>query len=418
VVRSDASSASNHEPAEAFGYSNYRRFFVGQALSNVGTWFQMIAQSLLVLKITGRASSLGESMAIQSLPILLLGPFIGPFIDRANLRRILVVISSGAAVEAFALATLVETHHVTIYWIFGLSFALGFCLVFLQPAIATLLSELVAPPAIPSAVSLNAVQNATGRLAGPAAAGLLYAWRGPGTCFIVNGISYLIVVVAVLSLRRERLYVRPTSNRSARQVFDGLSYAWRSPLHRGQLIAAVVIGCLAFNYPIFYSAMTQLVLHSGAASFGIAETINAGFAVLGGLVLSRRLRHPTRRTFVLGCALLGTSLLVTALAPDIIAFYLDMVLFGLCVVTYGTVNQTLFQLNTPRDRLGSVMSLLSYANQGTTPIGSLLIGGVISWAGARAGLAVGASSALGAALVLGAGLRRAARRAEPQPAGD
>jgi MFS family permease len=404
-------SASDGTGGSAFAVSNYRRFFIGQSLSYVGTWFQTLAQALLVLKLSGNGSSLGEVFAAQTLPMLLLGPFVGPYIDRANLRRVMLIAAAVAGTEAVTLGVLTATHHVTVDLILGLSFVLGFSQLFMLPSIQTFVSELVPPEAIPSAVSLNAVQNSIGRLAGPAIAAVVYAWRGAATCYFVNALSFLVVFVAICSIRRRDLYPRHSPQRSARQFFESFAYVWRTPALRGQLLANMAVGCVAFNFPIFYSSFSVLVLHHGNAhagsiTFGVAESLNAVFATIGGIVLSRRLRRPTRRTYVLACAALGGSLGLTSLAPDTAVFLADMVVFGFCVVFYTTVNQTSLQLNASPDRLGSVMALSTFGLQGTTPIGSLLAGWLIGLATARAAIGAGAFTALAAAAVLGVGLFR------------
>lgn len=384
----------------AFSIPNYRRFFVGQSLSNIGTWFQMLAQSLLVLKLTGRASALGESVAIQAAPFLLLGPFIGPLLDRINLRRTMTWIALAAGIEAAGLAALTATHHVTIWWIFGLAFVLGCINMFNQPAIQAFVGQIVPRAAVPSAVSLNGVQMAVGRLAGPALAALLYAWRGPAVCFSVNAGSYLIVIVALLMLRTNEMYPRVPRARERGELRESLAFAWNSPAHRGQLIANAFVGMFAWNFGIFYASFTQLVLRSGSLSLGIAESINAFAAVIGGIILSRHLTHPTRRTYILSCVALGIALALTASAPNLTTFYICMVLFGSTTVCYTAVNQSLLQRVTPPERIGSVMTLATYGTMGTTPIGALIVGWLTNIGTARAAIGAGAASLLISALVL------------------
>lgn len=384
----------------AFSIPNYRRFFVGQSLSNIGTWFQMLAQSLLVLKLTGKASSLGEATAIQAAPFLLLGPFIAPLLDRIDLRRTMTWIALAAGVEAAGLAALTATHHVTIWWIFGLSFVLGCINMFNQPAIQAFVGQIVPRAAVPSAVSLNGVQLAVGRLAGPALAALLYAWRGPAVCFSVNAVSYLIVIGALIMLKKSEMYPRQPRVRARGELRESLSFAWNSPAHRGQLIANAFVGMFAWNFGIFYASFTQLVLHSGSLSLGIAESINAFAAVIGGIILSRHLTHPTRKTYILGCVALGTALALTSMAPNLTTFYICMVLFGSTTVCYTAVNQSLLQRVTPRDRIGSVMTLSTYGTMGLTPIGALIVGWLTNVGTARAAIATGAASLLISALVL------------------
>jgi MFS family permease len=380
----------------------------------------MLAQALLVLKLTGRASALGEATAIQAAPFLLLGPFIGPLVDRINLRRVMIAIAVAAGLEASMLATLTETHHVTIWWIFGLSFLLGCINMFNQPAIQAFVPELVPRAAIPSAVSLNGVQTAAGRLAGPALAALLYTWKGPATCFAVNAVSYVIVIVALLSLRRGELYPMQARRRTRGALKDSFRYAWQSPMHRGQLIANAFVGMFAWNFGIFFASFTQLVLRSGSLSLGIAESLNATFAVIGGVVLSRRLTRPTRRTYVGGCVALGSALALTSLAPNLITFYICMALFGSTTVCYTAINQALLQRVTPRERIGSVMTLSTYGTMGTTPVGALIVGWLTTIGTARAAIAAGSASLLISALVLTISARRQGRPlasfASPPPA--
>jgi len=396
---------------DAFAYSNYRRFFVGQSLSNVGTWFQLLAQALLVLKITGRASSLGEVMALQTLPMLCFGPFIGPFLDRTDIHRLLMIVSVVAGVEAALLGVLTATHEVNIAWILGLSLIVGFAQMFTQPSNQTFLPRLVPRAAIPSAVGYNSVQMTIGRLAGPAAAALLYAWKGAGACYFVNAGSYAIVLISLLSLRRSALQPRVATRRSPRQFAEAFAFVRSSTLHKEQLGANVVIGCFAFNFPIFFSSFTQQVLHSGSFSFGLAETANAAGALVMGLILSRKLRNPTRRTYLLACCFLGGTLVNAGLAPNMVVFTVDMVVFGFSVVTYQISNQIILQKNTPPSRLGSVMALSSYGSQGTTPIGSLVTGWLIALGTARLALVVGGSAAILAAIVLFLITSRSARTA-------
>jgi len=321
----------------------------------------------------------------------------------------MIAIAVAAGIEASALATLTRTHHVTIWWIFGLSFVLGCINMFNQPALQAFLPELVPRAAIPSAVSLNGVQTAAGRLAGPALAALLYAWKGPATCFAVNALSYVIVVVAMLSLRRGELHPTIARARTKGALKDSFRYAWRSPVHRGQLIANAFVGMFAWNFGIFFASFTQLVLHSGTLSLGLAESINATTAVIGGVILSRHLTAPTRRTYVGGCVALGTALGLTSLAPNLVTFYICMVLFGSTTVCYTAINLSLLQRVTPRERIGSVMTLSTYGTMGTTPVGALIVGWLTTIGTARAAIAAGSASLLISALVLTISARRQGR---------
>jgi MFS family permease len=405
----------------ALAVRNFRLYFVGQVLSNVGTWFQMLAQGLLVLKLTGSAAALGAVTALQNLPLLLFGAWAGVVIDRVNVRRLLIITSALAGVQALVLGIVTGTGHVTVWWVMALAFPLGLVQMFDRPGGQAFLPQIVERELIPSAVAFNSVILSSGRLAGPAIAGLVYAWKGPATCFYVNAISYAVISIALLLIRRRELIPRHAQPRASGQLRDGLRFVWRSPLHRDTLIANAVIGCLAFNFPTVYASMVTFVFHAGGSAFGAAESTNAAFAVLGGLVLARRLRAPTGRTFVIACFALGATLTANGLAPNLAAFIACMPFFGLAAVSYQTVAQSLLQQNTPNELIGRVMALFNLGTQGTTPIGALITGWVTDTVSARASLGLGAASLWISGSVLGIALLRARRRQRgvaptPEPA--
>lgn len=408
VRRGDDPLARASSSRGALSVVNYRRFFVGQSLSNIGTWFQTLAQALLVLKIAGRASALGEVVALQTFPMLVFGPLVGGWMDRANLRLLMITVAVFSGCEAAALSALTAAHLVTIKWIFALSLLLGFAQLFQQPSIQAFTVELVPEGMLTSAYSLNGVIQGVGRLAGPALGTLIYVWRGPAASFALNALSYLVVSLMLCSLRRRELRPRRRLAKGATGFRDSLRFSWHAPV-RAQLIANAAVGTFAFNFPIFFASFTQLVLRSGAASFGIAEATNAVSAVVFGSLLARRLRSPTRRTYSLACLGLGAALGVAAGAPDLVVFLFAMLLFGATLVAYNAVNQSVLQRSTPSDRIGTVMTLSAYGTSGTSPIGALIAGWLTVAGTARAAIGVGAFSLFLVALILVALDRRALR---------
>ena len=158
------------------------------------------------------------------------------------------------------------------------------------------------------------------------------------------------------------------------QLRDGLRFAWRSPLLRIVLLTNAFIGMLTFNFPAFYSSLVKLTFHAGAAGFGVAESLNAITAVGAGFVLARRLHHPTMRLVALASALLGVSMLYSAVSPSLSLFLAGMPYFGAAVVCYTTVTQSLLQQHTPPEKQGRIMSLFMLGTMGTTPIGGILTG--------------------------------------------
>jgi MFS family permease len=390
----------------AFAVPNVRLYLAGQGLSNIGTFFQVVGLTLLVLKITGSGFALGATLSLGAVPFLLFAPWAGTIIDRVDIRRLLLTTSTLAGLQALALALLIATGAINFWWIAALTLLVGLVQTFDRPAAQAFLSELVPATQLPSAVALASSAQSVGRLGGPAIAAIVYASFGPAWCFGINAASYLAVVAALLLLRRSAMLPRAPRRHATGQLRAGLSFIWRSPLHRGPLIANAVIGCLAFNFPLFYASITTQDFHGGALAFGIAESLNAVTAVLAGLYLTRSPRTPTRRGFALGAAALGISLGWSALAPTLWLFYAGMLYFGAAVVYYSTTSQALVQQNTPPEMVGRVMSIYMLGIMGTTPIGGLIVGFVIDAIDPRAALALGAASALLCAVVVLLQLRR------------
>ena len=369
--------------------TNVRRFLFGQSLSNIGTFFQIIAQALLVLELTGSGLALGLVSAAQFLPLLLFAPVAGVWIDRIRIPRLLSITASIAGLEALTLGILTATGQVTIGWIFGLTLVLGIAQVGDRAAGQAFLTELVGSELLPSAVGLAAVANSVGRLGGPAIAAALYAWQGPAACFFFNAASYLAVVVSIALLRRRELLPRTPQSRRPRQLRDGIIVAWRTPVLRRVLLANAVIGGFTFNFPAFYSSLCSLTFGAGAGAFGLAETLNAITAVAGGFLLARRFRKPTLGTYAAAAAALGASLLYSAVSPTLLVFLIGMPYFGLAVVSYQIVAQVIVQQHTPDGMHGRMMSLLNVGTQGVAAIGGVATGWLTDAISPRASLALG-----------------------------
>lgn len=378
--------ADGREPSD----HNVRLYLAGQGLSNIGTFFQIVALSLLVLDLTGSGLALGATMATSALPFLLIGPWAGVAIDRLPVRRLLAVTSTLAGLQALTLGVLVQTDTISIGWILGLALVGGSVTAFAQPAGQAFLVELVPRTRLPNAIALSGAAQSVGRLGGPAIAALVYASLGAAWCFYVNAASYLAVVIALALLRRRDMIPRPAVSRAGAGLRAGLHFVRRSPVLRSTLLCHAAIGCLAFNFPLFYSSLTTRTFHAGSFAFGVAESLNAVTAVGGGLLLTRKVRTPSRRTYVVACLLLGLSLGWSAVSPTLWLFFAGMLYFGITVVYYSTVAQSLIQQATPHEMAGRVMSLFTLGSMGTTPVGGLVAGFVIDAASPRAALGLGA----------------------------
>jgi MFS family permease len=383
----------------ALKFHNVRLFVAGQGLSNIGTFSQVVALSLLVLQLTDSGLALGAVMAAQALPILLLAPWAGSFLDRLPLRRVLFVTALMGAVQAGGLAVLALTSTINLAWVFGLAIGLGCVQVFDRPGGQAFIAELVPREAIAGAVGLASSAQAMGRLGGPALAAVLYAWAGPGSVFAVNAASFAAVLVALMLLRSSELLPRAIHADKRTDMSTALSFARRSPPIRSVLLANAFVGLLAFNFPTFFASISSLTFDQPSL-FGAAESINAVTALAAGVLLARHVRRPTLRTAGIAAICLGSSLAWVALSPGGPVFLAAMPYFGLAVVWYATSSQTLIQQHSPAEMGGRMMSLYTLGSMGTTPLGALIVGAVIDRWSPRVAIGLGASSAVVAGLVL------------------
>jgi MFS family permease len=397
--RTAADAPSPGEPPQrreaagnALRIPNVRLYLAGQSLSNIGTFFQIVALSLLVLHLTGSGFALGATLSLAAIPFLTLGPWAGVIIDRVQIRLLLIVTSTLACLQALSVGILISTGQISVAWIMLLTFLLGCVQIFDRPAGQAFLGELASRERLPSAIALSSAAQSVGRLGGPAIAALVYASLGAAWCFYINAASYLAVVAALALLRRSQMMPRRPRSEATGGFSAGLRFIWRSPLHRSTLLANAVIGCFAFNFPLFYSSLVIKDFHTGSLAFGVAESLNAITAVLSGLWLTRSLRTPSRRSFGLACFGLGASLAWSAASPTLGLFFAGMLYFGVAVVIYSTVSQSLIQQNTPPELIGRVMSFYMLGIMGTTPIGGLIAGWVIDAYDPRAAIGLGAAS--------------------------
>jgi MFS family permease len=397
-------SVTSRPARSAAAYYNVRLFVAGQALSNIGTFSQLVALSLLVLQLSDSGFALGATMSVQAAPMLLLGPWAGVVLDRASLRRLQLITAVLGALQAFGLAFLALTGLVSLPWILLLALGLGAVQAFDRPAAQAFLVELVPPSSLNSAVALASTTQSIGRLGGPALAALLYVWQGPGTVFAVNGLSYLAVLAALLLLRPRELLPRVPQPPHPGQFKAALNMAWHSPVLRPALLANAFVGLFAFNFPTFFSTIATLTFGQPEL-FGWAESINAVAALAAGLFMSRSVSSPSGRLVSLTCLGLGSALLWVAVSPTPLVFLASMPWFGFVVVAYSVSMQALVQHHSPRDMAGRLMSLYALGTLGTTPLGGLLVGVMIDQISPRAAVGVGGASAVLAGVFLLRALR-------------
>lgn len=375
---------------------NFRLYFGGQAVSRIGTWMQMIAQSWLVLTLTGSSVLLGLVVALQALPVLLLGPYGGVVADRVDKRRLMIALQSVMGVQALALGALTIAGEIRFWEIAVLAAVLGANNAFEMPARQAFMLELVGPERLRNAVTLNAVMVNVARTVGPAVAGLLIAAAGEGICFLVNAVSFVAVVASLLALDTGGIAASPPASRSRGQLREGVRYVRGTPELVLPLVLMAIVGTLTYEFSVTLPVLARRSLGLGAEGFGYMTAAMGAGAVVGGLVVAARGRTGSR-PLVVAVAFFGVFVLAAALAPSFALELAALVLVGAASVSFVSVANSTLQLGSAPHMRGRVMGLWAVAFQGSTPIGGPLIGWIISLTDARAALAVGGVAALGAA---------------------
>jgi MFS family permease len=396
----------------ALSVPNYRRYYGGQAISLIGTWMQMTAQSWLVLTLTHSSTALGVIVALQTLPVLLLGPYGGVIADRVSKRHMMIALQSAMGVQALILGLLTASGAVRVWEIGALAALLGLGNAFENPARQSFMMELVGPEHLRNAVSLNSVLVNVARTVGPAVAGILIAGVGTGVCFLINAGSFVAVVASLARMDRGALSPTMPTPRARGQLREGLRYIRSTPQLGVPLLMMAAAGCLTYEFQVSLPVMASRGLHVGATGYGFMTSAMGIGAVVGGLLVAARGRTGLG-PLTAAASGFGVAIGLAAVVPNL-ALELAALAFagGMSISFMSTGNSTL-QLGAAPEMRGRVMSLWFVAFQGSTPIGGPIIGWVMDVAGARAGLGLGALTCF---LVAAGGLMALRRLTALRPA--
>ena len=305
---------------------NFRLFFAGQLISQVGNWLTLIAQTLLVLHLTDSGLAVGLLAACQFLPVLVLGAWAGLVADRRDKRTLLMVVQTFAMLQSFALAALAFMDHPPVAALYAVALAGGFATAFDNPARRAFVVEMVPQENVQNAVSLNSALMTGSRVVGPAVAGLLIVNVGFGWCFLVDGLSYLAVLAGLKMMRTEELRPSVPTPRSKRQVRAGIAYARSQPELWVPLVMMTIIGALAFNFNVVMPLFVKRSLHGTDTTFTLLYSVVSIGSLVGALHTARKTSTSVRQV-VRASALFGVSLLALSLAPTLgVALPLGMVL--------------------------------------------------------------------------------------------
>ncbi|QPZ40134.1 MFS transporter [Paramicrobacterium chengjingii] len=379
---------------------NYRIWFIGALVSNIGAWMQATTQDWVVLvDLTDNdALAVGTTMALQFGPQLLLVPISGYIADHFDRRKILMCTQSALALLAAGLGILLLTGVAELWHVFIFAFTLGVVNAIDTPARQVFVSDLVGQDNMANAVSLNSASFNTARLIGPAVAGILIALVGSGWVFMINAVSFIAVLTVLVSLRVKELYPSPRATGSPiKNIVEGFLYVKARPDLTVIFVIVFIMGAFGMNFPIVASTMA-VEFGRGASEYGALSSILAIGSLTGALLAARRAR-PQMRIVITAAGLFGAASTVSGVMPTYISFAISLILVGFSTVTLLTTANSYVQTTTAPIIRGRVMALYGAILMGSTPVGAPIVGWVANAFGARWTLGVGALAGFAACAV-------------------
>lgn len=384
----------------SFRHRNYRILFPANAVSNIGSWAQRIAQDWLVLELTNNNGTyLGLVTAVQFAPVLAFSLHGGKLADRFNKRKVLILTNIIGGAASLALGILVMTDLIALWHVFVLAGILGISTAIDAPVRQSFTTEVVGQADLPNAVSLNSANFNAGRLVGPAISGGLIAAFGTGPSFIVNGLSYFFVIAALMNLNEKGFFHqdRPKSDGSIR---EGIAYAKARPDIYVVMLMVFFLATFGLNFQIFNALMATQEFGLGPASFGLMGTFIA-IGSLSGAIGSARLERFRNTKFVIkGGIAFSISIMVLSIIPSYSLYILWLPICGVTALTTLVSANSIVQTSTDPAIRGRVMGLYLLIFMGGTPFGSPLIGTTTELIGIRPTIAVCGGISLAASLII------------------
>ncbi|HSD64279.1 MAG TPA: MFS transporter [Ignavibacteriaceae bacterium] len=362
----------------ALRYRNYRLFFGGQAISLIGTWMQQIALGWLVYRLTDSAFLLGLVGFATQIPTFLIATFAGVIADKYDNHKIIITTQSLAMIQAFLLAYLTLTHQITIWHIISLCILIGIINAFDMPTRQRFVIEMVEDKNdLPNAIALNSSMFNSARLIGPTIAGFLISSVGEGMCFLLNAISYLAVIGALLAMKLKRKETIQKNGKVLRELKEGIKYAYNFKPIRAFLILIAVASFAGMPYTILMPVVARDILHGNANTLGFLMAAIGSGAVGGALYLaSRRTVIGLGKWVFYASSIFGFSLILFSFSRTIPLSIFLLLFTGFGMMVQMASCNTLLQTIVDDDKRGRVMSLYITSFVGAAPFGSLIAGGL------------------------------------------
>jgi MFS family permease len=385
----------------ALRYRNYRLFFGGQSISLIGTWMQRIAMSWLVYRLTHSPLLLGVVGFAGQLPTFLFAPLTGVLADRWNRHRTLLVTQTIAMLQALVLAILVMTGTVEVWHIVVLAILLGTVNALDMPVRQAFVVQMIeGKEDLGNAIALNSSMVNAARLLGPSVAGMLIAGFGEGVCFLINAVSYVAVIVALLAMNIAPLTTAPPKGQVIAHLKEGFSYAFGFGPIRNIILLLALVSLMGMPYQVLMPVFAKDILGGGPHTLGFLMGASGLGALVGTIFLAAKKGVRGLGLFIaVAAAVFGAGLIAFSLSHVVWLSMLFVLVAGFGMMVQMASSNTVLQTVVDDDKRGRVMSFFTMAFMGMAPFGSLLAGGLASRIGAQRTLMIG-----GAFCIVGAAL--------------
>lgn len=368
----------------AFKYKNYRLFFGGQIISLTGTWMQQVAVSWLVYRLTNDALLLGVVGFSSQIPTFLVSPFAGVIADRISKHKIIIATQIFSMLQAFGLVFLFYSGNINVWHVIILNSFLGFINGFDVPVRQAFVVEMVEKKEdLGNAIALNSMMFNAARLIGPSVAGLLIAALGEGLCFLLNGISYIAVIAALLLMKINFIKKENTKKHILKEFKEGFLYTWQFKPIRILILLIALVSLAGMPYIVLLPVFAKDILHGSSDTLGfLLGSIGIG-ALIGAIFLASRktvlgLGKIIRNT----TTVFGTALILFSLSKTFFISQILMIFAGFSMMVLMSSSNTIIQTLVDDDKRGRVMAFYTMAFMGTMPFGSLIAGSSASRIGA------------------------------------
>ena len=377
-------------------YRNYRLFFTGQSISLIGSWMQRIAMPWLVYDLTHSVFLLGIIGFASQIPTFLMAPFAGVLTDRWNRYHILIITQILSMIQALILALLFFMGMIEVWHIILLSIAFGLINAFDMPSRQSFVVEMVGKKEdLGNAIALNSSIFNAARLVGPSLAGFIIAIANEGVCFLINGLSYIVVIGALLKMEITPRKIEKKTTPMLKEIKEGFLYTFGFAPIKYVIMLIALIGLMGMSYTVLIPVFAKEILHGDSTTFGFLVGASGIGALSGAFYLaSRKSVLGLGKVIVFSTAIFGIGLILFSFSKIFILSLVLMVAVGLGMMLQMASSNTILQTVADDDKRGRVMSFYTMAFMGTAPFGSLLLGALANAWGATVAVGIAGVSCM------------------------